>query len=132
MMLVSVAMAVMIVVIVVVTHVIVMAVVVMVVVVVVMAVSIAFFATKVIVALAAVQNFHLNQVEDEGNSCNDKHIHTHNLGRLKESVRCFDKEPDCHDPDSCDRDHGADNLRSAPAVSQVVRGAPLAQFEGDD
>ena len=53
---------------------------------------------QVVVAVAAVQNLHLNQVEDEAHDGNDEHNIALNLRRHEESLCRFNKKPACHDP----------------------------------
>ena len=47
------------------------------------------FTAKVEMALARVQNLHLDQVEDEAHHCNDEHDVALDLRRLKEAHGCL-------------------------------------------
>ena len=79
------------------------------------------FTTKVEMAIARVQNFHLNQVKDEAHHCNDEHDVSLDLRWFKEAHRRLIEQPSSHHPNGGDRDKGADDLSSVPTVGKIVR-----------
>ena len=56
-------------------------------------------ASEMVMAIARVQNFHLNEVEDETHDGNDEHDVAFDLRRLEEALCRFEQEPASHDPD---------------------------------
>ena len=64
------------------------------------AVSVIVVASKVVVALSRVQDFHLDQVKNETHDSNDEHEVSFNLRRLEESHGGLTEKPDSHDPDA--------------------------------
>mmetsp|Transcript_24399 Transcript_24399/g.32661 ORF Transcript_24399/g.32661 Transcript_24399/m.32661 type:complete len:316 (+) Transcript_24399:248-1195(+) len=89
-------------------------------------------ATKMVVAVARVQNFHLDEVEDEAHHGDDEHDVTLDLRGHEEALASLNEEPASHDPDRGDRDEGADDLGSVPTVSQVPTRGLLRHVEGQD
>ena len=57
---------------------------------------------KVVVAIAAVQNLHLNQVKNEAHHGYNQHNIAFDLRWHEESLGCLNKKPDCHDPNRTD------------------------------
>lgn len=91
--------------------------------------AVIMFAAQVVVSVARVQNFHLNQIENEAHHCNDEHDSAFDLRRLEEAHSGFTDEPHGHDPDGGHRDECADDFSAMPPVSQMVRRGSLAQGE---
>ena len=61
------------------------------------------FTSKVIVSLSRVQNLDLNQIENKAKTRNKEHHTAHNFWRVKKSLRRFNKQPNCHNPNRCNR-----------------------------
>jgi len=88
--------------------------------------------TQVVVAVTCVQNFHLNQVENQPHDGYDKHYITFNLRRHEEALGGLDEEPESHNPDGGNGDESSDDLSSVPAVGQVLGRVFLRQSQRED
>jgi hypothetical protein len=86
-------------------------------------------ATKVVVSITAVENSHLDQVEEDSHNGNNEHDSTLDLGGLEEALGGLNEEPHGHNPNYGNRDHRADDLGSVPAEGVVVSGASLTKSE---
>ena len=64
-----------------------------------MVVVVLMLATQVEVTVARVQDFHLNQVENEAHDCDNEHDIALDLGWFPEALGGLNQEPSCHDPD---------------------------------
>ena len=84
---------------------------------------------QVVVSISGVQNFHLNQIENEAHNRDNQHDAALDLGRLEEAHGGFAYEPHGHDPDGGHRDERADDFSAMPPVSQVVTRRTLAQSQ---
>jgi len=94
---------------------------------VVMIMTTAFLSTQVVVALTAVKDLHLDEVEHESDDSDNEHFASSNLRFFEEAESGLNEEPDSHDPDCSNGDHCTDNLGSVPAVSQVIVRTLLAE-----
>lgn len=94
---------------------------------VVMIMTTAFLSTQVVVALTAVKDLHLDEVEHESDDSDNEHFASSNLRFFEEAESGLNEEPDSHDPDCSNGDHCTDNLSSVPAVSQVIVRTLLAE-----
>ena len=81
--------------------------------------AVVMLTAKMIVTLARVQNFHLDQVKYETHDGDDQHQISLDLRRLEEPLGGLAKKPDRHDPDGRNGDERTNNLSSVPAVGQV-------------
>ena len=52
-----------------------------------------------VATLPRVQYFDLDAIENAAQERNSEHDWPFDLGWIKESLRCFDQKPGCHDPD---------------------------------
>ena len=77
-------------------------------------------ATEVVVPFTRVEDFHLDEVEDETHNRNNQHQVTFDLWWHEESLGRLGNEPDCHDPDARDRDERTDDLGSVPSVGKEL------------
>jgi len=79
-----------------------------------------------------VQNFHLNQVENQAHDGHNEHNLAIHLVRHEKALGGLDKEPACHNPDGSDGDESSNNLSSVPAVGQVLGRTFLRQSQRED
>lgn len=89
---------------------------------VVMIMSAAFviLAPQMVVSVPRVQDFDLDQVEDETNDRHNQHRESFHLRRLIKSMRSLDDKPNSHDPHRGNRNHSSDNFCSVPPIRQRV------------
>jgi len=85
-----------------------------------MSAAIVILATQMVVSVTRVQDFDLDQVEDETNDRHNQHRESLHLRRLIKSMRSLDDQPNCHDPHRRNRDHSSDNFCSVPPIRQRV------------
>lgn len=85
-----------------------------------MSAAIVILATQMVVSVTRVQDFDLDQVEDETDDRHNQHRESLHLRRLIKSMRSLDDQPNCHDPHRRNRDHSSDNFCSVPPIRQRV------------
>jgi signal transduction histidine kinase len=85
-----------------------------------MSAAIVILASQMVVSVPRVQDFDLDQVEDETNDRHNKHRESFHLRRLIKSMRSLDDQPNSHYPHRRNRDHSSDNFCSVPPIRQRV------------
>jgi hypothetical protein len=85
-----------------------------------MSAAIVILAPQMVVSVPRVQDFDLDQVEDETNDRHNKHRESFHLRRLIKSMRSLDDQPNSHYPHRRNRDHSSDNFCSVPPIRQRV------------
>ena len=85
-----------------------------------MSAAIVILASQMVVSVPRVQDFDLDQVEDETNDRHNKHRESFHLRRLIKSIRSLDDQPNSHYPHRRNRDHSSDNFCSVPPIRQRV------------
>lgn len=81
-----------------------------------MSVTVVVFTAKVVMTVTLVENLDLDQVKDQAQHSHNDHSEALNVWLLPEPLRCFDHEPDGHDPHSGDRYHRSNDFSAMPTV----------------